>query len=41
MSRPEEETTEAKRHTLSDLISRYRRDVLPHELAWTVYVQEQ
>ena len=34
-------TTEAKKHTLSDLIDGYRRDVLPHKRAWTVYGQEQ
>jgi hypothetical protein len=30
-------TTEAKRHTVRDLIERYRNDVLPHKRASTVY----
>src|SRR5215475_1979442 len=32
-------TTEAKRHTVSDLLERYRNDVLPHKRASTVYNQ--
>src|SRR5262249_5120466 len=32
-------TTEAKRHTISDLLERYRNDVLPHKRASTVYNQ--
>src|SRR2546429_9181891 len=34
-------TTEAKRHTLVDLIDRYRSDVLPHKREWTVYGYER
>ena len=32
-------TPEAKRHTVSDLLTRYRNDVLPHKRASTVYNQ--
>jgi len=32
-------TTEAKRHTVHDLLERYRNDVLPHKRASTVYNQ--
>lgn len=32
-------TTEAKRHTLAELIDRYLRDVLPHKSASSVYMQ--
>jgi len=32
-------TTEAKRHTVRDLLERYRNDVLPHKRASTVYNQ--
>jgi hypothetical protein len=31
--------TEAKRHTLADLIDRYLRDVLPHKSASSIYMQ--
>ncbi len=34
-------TTEAKRHTLDDLIDRYLADVLPHKRDSTVYSQER
>src|SRR6266568_1035544 len=34
-------TTEAKRHTLADLIDRYLADVLPHKRDSTVYSQER
>src|SRR5262245_31045047 len=34
-------TTEAKKHTLADLIERYRRDILPYKRAWTIYGHEQ
>jgi integrase len=32
-------TTEAKRHTVSDLLERYRNDVLPHKRSSTIYNQ--
>ena len=32
-------TTEAKRHTVSDLLERYRSDVLPHKRSSTIYNQ--
>ena len=32
-------TTEAKRHTLADLIDRYLADVLPHKSASSIYMQ--
>src|SRR4029434_4378390 len=32
-------TTEAKRHTVSDLLTRYRSDVLPHKRSSTIYNQ--
>jgi len=32
-------TTEAKRHSVSDMIARYRSDVLPHKRPSTVYNQ--
>jgi integrase len=32
-------TTEAKRHTISDLLERYRNDVLPHKRSSTIYNQ--
>ncbi len=32
-------TTEAKRHTLADLIDRYLQDVLPHKSASSIYMQ--
>jgi integrase len=34
-------TTEAKRHTLADLIDRYRRDILPHKSAASIRKQTQ
>jgi integrase len=34
-------TTEAKRHTLPDLIDRYRRDILPHKSAASIRKQTQ
>jgi integrase len=34
-------TTEAKRHTLADLIDPYMRDVLPHKRPSTAYMQAQ
>src|SRR2546426_1330287 len=34
-------TTEAKRHTLADLIDRYIRDVLPHKSASSIRKQTQ
>jgi len=32
-------TTEAKRHTISDLLERYRSDILPHKRPSTIYNQ--
>jgi hypothetical protein len=34
-------TTEAKRHTLTDLIDRYCRDILPHKSAASIRKQTQ
>jgi hypothetical protein len=34
-------TTEAKRHTLAELIDRYIRDVLPGKSASSIYMQTQ
>jgi hypothetical protein len=34
-------TAEAKRHTLADLIDRYRRDILPHKSAASIRKQTQ
>ena len=34
-------TTEAKRHTLAELVDRYRREVLPGKSASSIYMQTQ
>ena len=34
-------TTEAKRHTLAELVDRYRREVLPGKSASSMYMQTQ